>query len=322
MSPAEKHHRTKVIVAFALVYVLWGSTYLGIKLAVETIPPALMASFRFLIAGPVMLAACALTGRKVSLPFADLWRLTLIGVLLLTIGNVGLSWAELYVPSGLAALIVAIVPIWFLIVDVWIFRSGERLSRAGLGGIALGIVGMFVLLWPQLRALADHSLARIQLIASLALLFFSFSWAFGSVLSKKWQPRYDPFSATGWQMTLAGIVNLALAFALREPARATYSTKSVLALAYLIVFGSWIGYTAYIWLLNNVPTAKVSTYAYVNPVVAVFLGWLMGGEKVDIYMLAGSAIVVSAVALVTRAKIRKGEKLHAPELAAVEAEAD
>jgi len=322
MSPAEQHHRTKVIVAFALVYVLWGSTYLGIKLAVETIPPALMASFRFLIAGPVMLAACALTGRKVRIPISDLWRLTLIGILLLTIGNVGLSWAELYVPSGLAALIVAIVPIWFLIVDIWIFRSGERLSRAGLGGIALGMLGMVVLLWPQLRALADHSLAQIQLIASVGLLGFSFSWAFGSVLSKKWQPRYDPFSATGWQMTLAGIVNLALAFALGEPARATYSAKSVAALAYLIVFGSWIGYTAYIWLLNHVPTAKVSTYAYVNPVVAVFLGWLLGGEQVDGYMLVGSAIVVSAVALVTRAKIRKGDKVHTAELAPVESEAD
>jgi len=148
----------------------------------------------------------------------------------------------------------------------------------------------------------------------------SFSWALGSVLSKRWQSGMDVFSATGWQVTAAGAGNLAFALLAGDVGRATWAARSIGAMMYLVVCGSWIGYTAYIWLLEHVPTSKVSTYAYVNPVVAVFLGWLILHERVDRFILAGSAIVVMSVILVTSAKVK--EKTVAEELPAVEAAGD
>jgi drug/metabolite transporter (DMT)-like permease len=302
MTVAQRQHRFRVAFAFALVYVFWGSTYLGIRIAVEHIGPELMTGIRFLIAGVVMLAACALTGRRIAISGRDLVRQGIIGVLLLSISNVVLSWSEQYVRTGLASLIVASIPIWFLVLDTWVLR-GDRLSRRGMIGLALGVVGLVVLLWPRLTA-APAANNHIELLASLALVGASFVWAAGSVLSRRWQGGVDAFAATGWQMTIAGAVNLGMAFLLGEPARSTWAWQSVTAVAYLVVFGSWVGYSAYIWLLANVPTSKVGTYAYVNPVIAVFLGWLFLKERVDGYILAGTAIIIVAVALATSAKIK------------------
>ncbi len=159
-----------------------------------------------------------------------------------------------------------------------------------------------MLVWPDLQA---GSLGRRELIASLSLIGGSFSWALGSVLSKKWQSGMDVFGATGWQVTAAGVGNLLFALLNGDLKHATWSPRSLAAVGYLVVCGSWIGYTAYIWLLEHVPTSKVSTYAYVNPVVAVFLGWLVLHEKVDRFILAGSAVVVLSVILVTSAKVRE-----------------
>jgi drug/metabolite transporter (DMT)-like permease len=155
------------------------------------------------------------------------------------------------------------------------------------------------------------------LVASVGLLGGSFLWALGSVLSKRWQSGMDVFSATGWQVTAAGAGNLLFALAAGDFSRVSWTTRGVSAVLYLVVCGSWIGYTAYIWLLEHVPTSKVSTYAYVNPVVAVFLGWLVLHEKVDHFIVIGSAIVIVSVILVTSAKVR--EKTVAEELPAVEA---
>jgi drug/metabolite transporter (DMT)-like permease len=161
---------------------------------------------------------------------------------------------------------------------------------------------LLVLLWPDLAA--TSALGRVQFWASISLLGGSFSWALGSVLAKKWKsPDIDPFSATAWQMIAAGVANLLVALALGDPSRAVWTARGIAATLYLVVFGSWVGYTAYIWLLNHVPTSKVSTYAYVNPVVAVFLGWLVLHERVSGYIMAGSAIVVASVALVTSAQV-------------------
>jgi len=147
-------------------------------------------------------------------------------------------------------------------------------------------------------------LGRVQLWASISLLGGSFSWALGSVLAKKWKsPDIDPFSATAWQMIAAGVANFLVAISLGDFSQAVWTARGIGATLYLVVFGSWVGYTAYIWLLNHVPTSKVSTYAYVNPVVAVFLGWLVLHERVDAYILAGSAVVVASVALVTSAQV-------------------
>ncbi len=306
-----------VILAFALVYLFWGSTYLGIDIAVQTIPPALMCGLRFLIAGVVMLAVCAATGRKILYSPRQIALCAVVGLLLLMGGNLTLSYAELSVSSGLAALIIAITPLWFLVLDS-LLLGDHHISPRGRAGLALGIVGLFVLVWPELRS--SSALGRRELWASLSLIGGSFSWALGSVLSKRWQSGMDIFSATGWQVTAAGGGNFIVALFIGDLARVTWTARGIGAVMYLVVCGSWIGYTAYIWLLEHVPTSKVSTYAYVNPVVAVFLGWLVLHERVDSFILAGSAIVVLSVILVTSAKVK--EKTVAEELPAVEAAGD
>ncbi len=293
-------HRLKVIVAFALVYVFWGSTYLGIRVAVERVPPVFLAGVRFTISGSLMLACCALTGRPVRVSRRQLAELATLGFILLGVSNVGLAWSELYVPTGFAALIVSVVPIWFLLVERWLLPSHDRATGSAIGGVTLGAVGVAVLFWPRVAA-ADQ-IGWMQLVACVALLGSSFCWAFGSVLSRRWKVGVDPLTAAGWQMLSAGIIDFVLGLALGQHRRAVWNGTGIAAIAYLVVFGSLVGYSAYVWLLRNVPTSKVATYAYVNPVVAVLLGWAFLGESVDRYVLAGAAIIVPAVALVTRAE--------------------
>jgi drug/metabolite transporter (DMT)-like permease len=310
--------RWKVIFAFGLVYVFWGSTYLGIGIAVEHIPPAMMCAVRFSIAGILMLAYCALTGRRIRFSPRQLFHFAAVGILLLMGGNLTLSYAELIVPTGLAALLVAVSPLWFLVLDS-LLLGDHHISRRGKIGLAIGIAGMIVLIWPDLRN--NSSMGHRELAWSLALLVGSFSWALGSVLSKKWQTvATDPFGAIAWQMVFAGIANLIFALLVEKSSNVTWTLRGVSAILYLVVCGSWIGYTAYIWLLQHVPTSKVSTYAYVNPVVAVFLGWLILHERIDRYIAMGSAIIVASVVLVTSAKV--STRVAAEELPAVETTGD
>lgn len=306
-----------VILAFGLVYLFWGSTYLGIDIAVQTIPPALMCGTRFSIAGIVMLGVCSMTGRRVLYSGRQILLAAVVGLLLLMGGNLTLAYAELSVSTGLAALIIAITPLWFLVLDSMLLGD-HHISSRGKAGLALGILGLFVLFYPELTT--QNALGRKELWASLSLIGGSFSWALGSVLSKKWQSGMDVFSSTAWQVTAAGLGNLVFALLNGDFSHVTWTIRGMSAVLYLVVCGSWIGYTAYIWLLEHVPTSKVSTYAYVNPVVAVFLGWLILHERVDRFILGGSAIVVLSVILVTSAKIR--EKTVAEELPAVEATGD
>ncbi len=320
MTASERQFRFRVALAFGLVYVFWGSTYLGIRIAVEHIGPELMTGVRFPVAGVIMLAACALAGRRIAISGREFLRQGIIGALLLSVSNVTLAWAEQYIRTGLASLLVASIPVWFLVLDTWILR-GERLAARGLVGLALGAVGTLVLLWPKL--VAPTAGGRMELFASVCLIASSFVWAVGSVLSRRWQGGMDAFTATGWQMSIGGFLNLGIAFLLGEPAKAQWTMRGLGAIAYLVVFGSLVGYTAYIWLLKHVPTSKVGTYAYVNPVIAVFLGWYFLGERVDGYIAAGTAIIIVAVALATSAKVKPqvGAE-HEPELPACEAGAD
>ena len=300
--------RLAVIFAFGLVYVFWGSTYLAIDIAVWQIPPALMCGVRFLIAGAFMVAFCGMRGKKIWYKPEQLAEMASVGVLLLLGGNLTLSYAETHIPSGLAALIIAITPLWFLVLDR-LLLGHHRISARGKTGLGLGIVGLFVLLWPQL--ITTGSFGRSELWASLSLIGGSFSWALGSVLAKKWKsPDVDSFSAMGWEMVAAGLANLAVAAALSDFSRVVWNPRGLAAVSYLVVCGSWVGYTAYIWLLGHVPTSKVSTYAYVNPVVAVFLGWLVLHERIDGYILAGSAIVIASVILVTSAEVSGAKPLE------------
>ncbi len=307
--PSAHPSRFMLALNFGLVYVFWGSTYLGIDIAVQHIPPGLMCATRFTIAGVIMLAYCVLRGQNIRYSARELIRLAVVGILLLVGGNLTLSYSELYIPSGLAALLVAIVPLWFLVLDS-LMIGHHRVSGRGLLGLGLGFAGTLVLLWPKLSATGE--LGRKELWYSVALIGGALSWAFGSVLSKKWQSGAPTFAATAWQVFFAGLANFVVAFVNRDFAHVTWTARGIGAVAYLVVGGSLIGYTAYIYILGHAPTAKVSTYAYVNPVVAVFLGWLVLNEKIDGYMLAGSAIVIASVVLVTSATVtRKSERLEA-----------
>ncbi len=312
--------RWRVVVAFALVYSLWGSTYLAISIAVERIPPELMTGIRFSIAGVAMLAGCALAGRRLRLTRRDALHTAVVGILLLSFSNTILAWAEETLPTGLSSLIVSVTPLFFVVIDTWILR-GDHLSRRGAIGLPLGMAGIVVLLWPKLTA--TTTLGWSQLLVSLALLGGSAIWALGSVLSGRWQSNLDPFTASGWEMLFAGLLNLGIAFVTGEHHRATWSMRGTSAILYLVIFGSLVGYSAYIWLLRNVSMPKVATYAYVNPIVAVVLGWWLLHERVDRYILAGSTIILGAVALVTSAKVHtRGGEQSSEGLPAVECVGD
>jgi drug/metabolite transporter (DMT)-like permease len=281
-----------------------------------------MGAVRYLIAGPVMLAWCAWSGRSLRLTRQDFWRLLAIAGLLLTVGNMGVAWSELYVPSGLAALIVAVVPIWVAILQAWVFRN-SRLSLLGLLGLVLGIAGMVVLLWP--RIMSPTHLGRLELFGVGLLLLASLGWALGSVLGGRWNLGVDVFTSSAWQMTIGGFVNLVIALASGGFQKAHWTRPATTAIIYLVICGSWIGFSAYNWLLEHVPTAKVATYAYVNPVVAVYLGWLILHEKIDGFMLTGTVVIIAAVALVNVSKLKSVgnvASLRERELAIVEPAGD
>jgi drug/metabolite transporter (DMT)-like permease len=319
MSPEAQRHRFRVALSFGLVYVLWGSTYLAMRIAVKDMPPFVIGGARYLIAGPLMLAVCALTGRKVGITRHDLGRLLAVAALLLTVGNMGVLWSEQYVSSGLAALIVAIVPIWVVAIEAWVLRAA-RMKVQGLLGLSLGLVGLVVLLWPRLTS-SSH-VSRLELLGAGILCVASMGWAAGSVISGRSNLSVDVFTAAAWQMTLGGAINALIALLTGEFRHVNVTASAAGAIAYLIVCGSWIGFTAYIWLLEHVPTPKVATYAYVNPIVAVFLGWLILSERVDGFMLVGTVIIIGSVALVNTSKLKRVERVEQPELSAVNVGAD
>src|SRR5258708_25230838 len=205
MSITASGSRWKIIVAFGLVYVFWGSTYLGIGIAVQQIPPGVMCASRFLVAGTVMLGYCTLTGRRIRFSARQLGHMAAVGILLLMGGNLTLSYAEQIVPTGLAALLIAVTPLWFLVLDS-LLLGDHHISGRGKIGLAIGIAGVVVLIWPDLRH--SDALGHRELWWTLALQLGSFSWALGSVLSTRWQTApADPFSSIAWQVVFAGIAN-------------------------------------------------------------------------------------------------------------------
>lgn len=319
MSDAQQKFRLQVITAFALVYILWGSTYLAIGIAVEHVAPPMMGASRFLVAGSAMLLWRKLSGNSIAVSRQEFLRLTVIGILLLVTSNVVLGWAEQMIPTGLAALLVAIVPLWFLLLER-MSHKGERFSSRAVAGIVLGIAGVAVLMWPKLRV--GFAIGHREIFGMVLVMSASISWATGSILSKRWHVRVDPYGASGWEMLMAGVVNLGVAGALGEFQRTHWDRSAIFAIFYLIVAGSWIGFTAYVWLLKHVPTSKVATYAYVNPIVAVFLGWLVLHERMDAWMFAGSIVIILSVVLVTGAKPRRAEEEVDMELPAVESTGD
>lgn len=295
--------RLQIVIAFALVYVVWGSTYLAIRIAVEHLTPLMVGGLRFTTAGLLMLGFRALSGHPIIVPRHDLVRLAVIGFLLLVTANVVTAWAEIYITSGLAALFFAVTPLWILILER-LCHSTDRLSRRGLAGIALGICGVAILLWPSISATGHAGFSPRQLFGSVLMLCSTFSWAAGSFLTKRWRIPVDPFTGSGWQMLIGGLISSTLALLFGDLHRTTWAAGSLWAIAYLVSAGSLVGYTAYVWLLKNVPIAKVATYVYVNPIIALILGCVFLGEKIDRFMIAGAAVIILSVILVIGAKVR------------------
>ena len=295
-----------LLAAFAAVYLVWGSTYLAIRFAIETLPPFLMAGSRFLVAGALMYvwARRKRSGATRSpRPGLRQWAAAgIVGGLLLLGGNGGVVWAEQFVASGLTALIIATVPLWMVALE-WARPGGSRPTRPILLGLIVGISGVAVLVGTE-GALG----AGVPLIPALVLVLASGSWAVGSLYSRTAPLPTSSVLSTALQMLTGGAL-LFLAGLLRGEATgfevATVSLRSALALGYLIVFGSFIGFSAYIWLLRVSSPARVSTYAFVNPVVAVFLGWLLAAEPLNTRVGIATALVVAAVVLVTTNPVRR-----------------
>ncbi len=282
----------KVWSALWIVYLIWGSTYLAIRVMVETVPPLLGSGVRFSLAGAVMLGVLSLR-RSVRPTRAQLLSALLVG-LLLPGANAVVTVAEQEVPSSVAALLIASVPLWVILMRR---GSGERVSRAGIGAVLVGFAGVALLVRPGEQS------GDATVLGLAAVVFAAVMWASGSFASPRLKLPRDPLVSTGWQMLLGGLVIVAVGLALGEASDVdpqAFSTRSVLALGYLIVFGSWVAFTAYAWLLQNAPISKVSTYAYVNPVVAIVLGFLILDEVVTPITVIGAAIIIVAVALVVR----------------------
>lgn len=296
-----------LIAAFATVYVVWGSTYLAIRFAVDTLPPFTMAGVRFLTAGLLLVAWTRYRG--VERATAVHWKTAaIISGLMLVAGNGVLAWAEQTVPSGVAALIVALVPLWMVLLTA-LRPGGKRPSGMVVLGLVLGFLGLAYLIGPS-EIVGGADLDRL---GAWAIVFAAFAWAVGSVYATTAPQHPSAFLSAGLQMTTGGVMLLITGFLLGERiAWATVTMQSVLALGYLILFGSILAYTAYNWLLRNADTAKVSTYAYVNPIVAVLLGWGLGGEVLSVRVMIAASVIVGAVALIITAKARKAAPVDPP----------
>lgn len=295
----------RVALALAAVYVIWGSTYLAIAIAIETLPPFWMAGARFVVAGGLLYAWSLWRG--IPHPTPAQWRsAALIGGLLLLGGNGGVVWAEQRVSSGIAALMVSMTPLW-MVVFRWIQPGGERPTGRVWAGVALGFVGLTLLVRPWEASFEGTSGGSLDLLGVGALVLACVSWAWGSIHSRRVPLPASPLMATAIEMLCGGGLLLLAGAFLGEPAQidpAAVSGRSLLALLYLITFGALVGFTAYIWLLRVANPVLVSTYAYVNPIVAVFLGWLILGEPVTGQTLAAAAVIIAGVALITTAQNR------------------
>ena len=295
----ERPSRAQIIAAFASIYIIWGSTYLAIRYAVETIPPFIMGGTRFLVSGALLYAWARYRGA--AKPTKLHWRNAILaGAFLLLGGNGAVVWAEQFVPSGLTALLVSILPFWLVIIE-WVRPPRRRPVGAVLVGLVLGLIGIIVLVGPgNIGGQGD-----IRPLGALVLIFGSLSWAIGSFWSRDAELPNSGLLTTGMEMLGGGALLIIVGVLSGELAHFDVhhvSRASAVGLVYLITFGSLLGFTSYIWLLDKVSPAHLGTYAYVNPIVAVLLGWAIAGEVLSIRTAVAAAIVICAVALITTAR--------------------
>lgn len=291
--------------ALVAVYIVWGSTYLAIRFAVETMPPFLMAASRFLIAGAIMYAWRRLRGDP--MPTRIEWRsATIVGLFLLLGGNGGVVWAEQFVVSGVAALLVGLVPLWMVLIDA-VRPGGRPPNRWSMLGVAVGFMGIALLVGPtQLMGVEE----RVDPVGAAVLTLAAFLWAVGSIYNRGARLPDSPLLGTGMEMLAGGAGLLVLGTLTGEWSRLDLggiSRESLMGWVYLIVFGAWVGFAAYTWLLRVAPTALVSTYAYINPLVAILMGNLLASEPLTARLLLAAATIVGSVAIITMSQPAKGK---------------
>jgi drug/metabolite transporter (DMT)-like permease len=280
--------------AWIAVCLIWGTTYLGIRIALETIPPALLGGIRYTIAGVVLALVLLVRGER--LPARAHWPgLALLGFLMVVLGNGGVIWAEQTVPSGLAAVIVACSPFWLNWLES-LMPGGERLTRRTFAGLAIGFGGILLLVWPDL--MADGAARRRFAFGVLAIQVAGIGWSLGSIYSRRHARQENALAASAMQMIFGGAMMLVIATLHGEWSALTWSTRSVVAEIYLIVVGSLAGYSAYVFALKYLPVSTVSLYAYVNPVIAVVLGTLVVDEPFGWRVVASAALVFAGIAVV------------------------
>jgi drug/metabolite transporter (DMT)-like permease len=303
MPAQSSQNRTRILMSFACVYLFWGSTYLAMRYGVEVLPPFVLGSLRFLMAGVLMLAGAALLRMKVWPSRQELVRLVVIGVLMLGCGNTSVIWSEQYLPTGLAALIVAVIPLYAALIEIFLPR-GEGLRVKGWIGVCMGFAGLVFLLWPGLReGLRGDSR---QIIAAAVLLGGALCWTSASVISRRSTFRLGGVVVAGWEMLFGGVFNVLMMLATRGYHGAQWGFQAWASTLYLVTFGSILTYSAYVYLLNHVAVSKVATYAYVNPMIAVILGVIFLKERFVAVEYVGMAAILVAVFLVTSSKMKSG----------------
>jgi drug/metabolite transporter (DMT)-like permease len=285
--------RSTAVVAFAALYIIWGSTYAVIRVGVAELPPALFVGVRLVIAGVLMALYARVAGGQ-RLPWTRReWRIVIVsGLSMLGTANGLVAWSEQWLPSGQAALLVATAALWLAGFGT-LGRRGHKLDLRTLAGLAIGFAGTAMLLWPE-RGFTFQNLG-----AQLGILFGALSWSAGSIYIKRQQPQTPPLMSAGLQSFTAGVFLSLIGLAAGESSRWVWTVSSLWALAYLILFGSCMGYAAYIWLLHHVRPAALGTYAYVNPAVAVIIGWVFLGEILTPIEAVSMVVILAGVALVT-----------------------
>lgn len=305
-----------IALAFASVYFFWGSTYTAIRIGSAEMPALLLAGTRFLVAGLILLSWCRWRGLQLLGSSRTMLTLAVVGLLLLAGGNVGLVYAEETVPSGLASLVLAVIPLYVALIEMFL-PGGEPLPVRGWLGLLLGFLGLGALLEPSLGK-GLHGNLKV-LIAIAALLAGALAWTVGSILSRRAKLPVNSFVAAAWQMVIAGAFCTLLGTVLGQWPQFHLNLASIGSLAYLITGGSLLGYTGFIYLLEHVPVVKVSSYSYVNPMVAVLLGIFLLHERPEKAEFAGMAGIVVAVFLLTTARV-KAKKQPIEELEQIPAE--
>jgi drug/metabolite transporter (DMT)-like permease len=284
----------KAYVAWISICIIWGTTYLAIRVGVGDLPPFLFAGFRWILAGPILLVILLLSGKKFP-KWKDIKHLAVVGILLLGIGNGLVVFAEQWIPSGLTAILITTLPFWVVGIES-LLPAGTRLNLKIVLGLILGISGTAIIFAGDLKSLFNPE----YLFGALSLLVGVFAWSSGTVYSKYKKVDTSPLMGASIQMIIAGTAQTIIGLSIGELPRFVLTANGIYAYLYLLVFGSFIAYGAYMYAIQKLPLSLVSTYAYVNPVIALFLGWLILDENLNLFIIAGSIIILLGVWIVKR----------------------